>query len=344
LFACFVAVVTALPFEVRIAQSGAFGVEFSLTNINQKPLTVCVWGTPLDKSTDVFRADMFEITHESGEPVVYTGIVMKRRQTISDFVTLQPGQKIETTVDLLKGYWFPQKGTYQVSLNSYIYIFNEELDLEQVMKNGLADFETSNLISTEVITVDIVDIVSPPTWNEYNDTKLGAVTPNANCDSNRQTQIRTSDTNAGTLISRVRTYLARTCNGGAYVTWMGACDSSRYNTVTTNFNAINNRQSSGYRVDCAGSSCSNNVYAYVFPGDSTFTVYVCGAFWNANINTCAYDSKPGTIIHEISHFNAVAGTQDITYGTTNCQNLAKSNPANAIRNADSHEYLAESCP
>jgi len=201
-----------------------------------------------------------------------------------------------------------------------------------------------NLISLDVITLDVVDVMSPPNWSEFNGTKLGAVTVNSNCDTTRTSQVRTSDTNAGTLISRVRTYLTKACAAGAYVTWMGACDSSRYSTVTSNFNNINNRFNAGYRVDCAGSSCSNSVYAYVFPTDSTFTVYVCGAFWNANINTCQYDSKPGTIVHELSHFNAVAGTSDIQYGTTNCQNLAKSNPAQAIRNADSHEYLSESCP
>jgi len=111
-----------------------------------------------------------------------------------------------------------------------------------------------------------------------------------------------------------------------------------------NFANIGNRQGAGYRVDCAGSSCSANTYAYVFPSDSTFTVYVCGAFWNASPNTCVADSRPGTIIHELSHFTPVAATQDIAYGQSACLNLATSNPANAIRNADSHEYLAESCP
>jgi len=129
---------------------------------------------------------------------------------------------------------------------------------------------------------------------------------------------------------------------------MGVCDNTRFNTVTSNFNSINSRWGNGYRVDCAGSSCSANTYAYVFPSDSTYTVYVCGAFWNARAHNCAssalYDTQSGTIIHEISHFSNVAATSDIAYGTTNCQNLAKSNPSQAVRNADSHEYLAESCP
>jgi len=345
--------VAALPFDARISSDtqavnptflGArFDVDFALTNVNSEPLTICTWGTPLDKSSDVMRANMFSAVSTMGEEAVYTGIVMKRRPVLSDFITLQPGQTIQGSVNLLKGYWFPGVGHYTVALRSYIYVLAGEVELEQVVANGLQNFQLYDL-SSEAIIVNVLDVKSAPDWGEYNETRLGTITPAANCDSTRTTNLRTSDTNAGSLISRVNTYLRNSCSGGNYVTWMGACDSNRYATVQRNFQNIGSRQSAGYRADCAGSSCSANTYAYVFPSDSTFTVYVCGAFWNAPIGTCAYDSKPGTIIHEISHFTPVAGTQDIAYGTTACRNLATSNPANAVRNADSHEYLAESCP
>ena len=56
------------------------------------------------------------------------------------------------------------------------------------------------------------------------------------------------------------------------------------------------------------------------------------------------DSKGGTLIHEMSHFNAVAGTDDVVYGQSGAQNLANSDPDSAITNADSHEYFAENTP
>jgi len=319
-----------------------FNVDFSFTNLNSEPLTVCVWGTPLDKSSDVFRANMFNVVSMMGESAPYIGIVMKRRPVLSDFVTLQPGQTIQSTVNLLKGYWFPAEGHYTVSLNSYVYAFVGELDFEEI---SLKNFELFDLSSSASLSLYVSGVKLAPEWFTANDTRLGTVTPNANCDSTRQSTIRTADTNAGSAISRVNTYLNRGCaSTGAYNTWMGACDSSRFSTVQRNFNNIGSRQGAGYRVDCAGSSCSASTYAYVFPSDSTYTVYVCGAFWNAPAGPCSYDSKAGTVVHEISHFTPVAGTQDITYGTANCQNLARTNPANAVRNADSHEYLAENCP
>jgi len=58
----------------------------------------------------------------------------------------------------------------------------------------------------------------------------------------------------------------------------------------------------------------------------------------------SYNSQPGTLSHEMSHFNDIAATQDYQYGVTGCMNLAKSSPSKAVNNADSHEYLQESHP
>ena len=56
------------------------------------------------------------------------------------------------------------------------------------------------------------------------------------------------------------------------------------------------------------------------------------------------DSKGGTLVHEMSHFNVVAGTDDHAYGQSAAASLAISNPAQAVDNADSHEYFGENTP
>jgi peptidyl-Lys metalloendopeptidase len=56
------------------------------------------------------------------------------------------------------------------------------------------------------------------------------------------------------------------------------------------------------------------------------------------------DSKAGTLVHEMSHFNVVAGTDDHAYGQSAAKSLALSNPDLALNNADSHEYFAENTP
>lgn len=55
-------------------------------------------------------------------------------------------------------------------------------------------------------------------------------------------------------------------------------------------------------------------------------------------------TQAGTLVHESSHFTANGGTDDHAYGQTACKSLALSSPANAVDNADSHEYFAENTP
>jgi peptidyl-Lys metalloendopeptidase len=90
--------------------------------------------------------------------------------------------------------------------------------------------------------------------------------------------------------------------------------------------------------DCG---CKQNYYAYVY-SNQPYRIYLCKAFWTAPMT--GTDSKAGTLIHEVSHFDVVAGTDDHVYGQTNAKNLAISNPNNAVNNADNHEYFAENTP
>jgi peptidyl-Lys metalloendopeptidase len=91
-------------------------------------------------------------------------------------------------------------------------------------------------------------------------------------------------------------------------------------------------------LDC---SCKQSYYAYVYP-TAPYKIYVCNAFWSAPMT--GTDSKAGTLIHEMTHFNVVASTDDWAYGKTAAAALAISNPAKALDNADSHEYFAENTP
>ena len=49
-------------------------------------------------------------------------------------------------------------------------------------------------------------------------------------------------------------------------------------------------------------------------------------------------------MHEQSHFTVNGGTDDHVYGQSGAKALAISNPANAVDNADNHEYFAENTP
>ncbi len=82
----------------------------------------------------------------------------------------------------------------------------------------------------------------------------------------------------------------------------------------------------------------SKVYAYVYPNDDA-KLYLGDSF--AGAPATGKDSKAGTLVHEISHFDSVGGTKDNAYGTKNAEDLAKTDSAAAQANADSFEYFVE---
>jgi peptidyl-Lys metalloendopeptidase len=160
------------------------------------------------------------------------------------------------------------------------------------------------------------------------------------CTVSQQSDLFAARAQATTYASIAKTYLSG--NNGTnprYLTWFGAYTQPRYNTVQDHFDAIYTAwDTAGVNFDC---KCKQNYYAYVYP-NQPYNIYLCRVFWIAPLT--GTDSKAGTLIHEMSHFNVVASTDDFVYGQTGAMNLALTNPDNAINNADNHEYFAENTP
>ena len=118
-----------------------------------------------------------------------------------------------------------------------------------------------------------------------------------------------------------------------------ALDAARGARVTSNFTAIKDAfENKPVKIDC---DCDEPYFAYVYPA-RPYTVWVCRAFWAAAVT--GTDSRGGTLLHELSHFDVVAATDDHVYGQAGAAELARSAPERAINNADSHEYFGENTP
>lgn len=70
------------------------------------------------------------------------------------------------------------------------------------------------------------------------------------------------------------------------------------------------------------------------------TVTLCPLFFNARNE--GQDSRPGVIVHEMTHLGA--GTGDMAYGRTAALALARKEPDRAGLNADNFEYFVEFLP
>jgi len=321
------------------ASAENYDVQFSITNVHSDPLVLLKWNTPLDRLSP-FPSDMFYIRPlQGGKSPVYVGTVQKRFPVPFDFVTIRPNETLKVTLDLLAGYWFPSIGEYEVMFSASVFVHAGLVDIME-----LDAFESLALASTP-ISVAITNLAPMPKLFSSTAPLKGIAFEN--CSKELEQLSETANNSALAIVDNVIKYLdERSCDDAdlsRYITWFGVCDVQRYRTVAGNFAAIKTRMTTGYRMFCNPSGCGGGVYAYVYPNDPTFTVYVCGGYVNAR--NCDIDSKAGTIIHEISHFNSVAGTNDHAYGVTNCQNLARNQPQRAVNNADNHEYMAEvACP
>lgn len=330
----------AAGIELRLSPSaekdfGSGKIVYSLSNTTNAPVQVLRWMTPLDGVSN----DIFSVS-QNGQEVAYTGRVVKRPAPAdSDYVTLAPGQSISAEVDLTAYYDMRQGGQFSVRYNrDGSQAIRAAADAARGgVKAGTLDFDTRGG------SVEVFADAAPDAFDQ-GDSKAGvgilaATNSFVSCSTTRKTQIATARTSATSYANNSRSYLTAGTQGSRYTWWFGTYNSSRYSTVRTHFNNIYSALSSQpFTFDC---SCTDSYYAYVYP-NQPYKIYLCNAFWSApNTGT---DSRAGTIVHEVSHFTVMGGTDDWAYGQSAAHNLAVSNPSRAVDNADSHEYFAENTP
>ena len=300
-------------------------VRVNISNPTNSQVRILKWLTP---ALGV-EASLFNVTRD-GKAVAYLGKLVKRAApTESDYLTIAPGGSVTSDVNLADYYDLSASGNYSVKYN--------------VASANLYGSEQAQ--STDSLASEAVDL-----FVEGRTTRvLQEVIPNVvtgtngffGCSASQQTDLINARNAASTYAADDVAYFAANKQGERYVTWFGVYDATRYNLVKTHFTNVQ------YAVDTANPmtfdcTCTDpGVYAYVYP-DSPFNIYLCGAFWNAP--TTGTDSKAGTLIHEVTHFTVVGGTDDYAYGQTAAKALAISNPAQAVMNADSHEYFSENNP
>lgn len=336
-----VALLASLPvyaLETEIALSEPFlknsdnvNVTFTVTNTENRPVRVLRWEMPFQG----IEGNLFEVAR-NGEPVTYLGRVYKRGlPQDSDFMLLKPGQSLSTEVELSAYYNMRYTGEYTIRFRG------ESLEHAG---HGLEKARLHGMSSNEVVLW--MDGDEPPVFQEsaldraFTKAKPGGG-GTGNCSNQELNKLDSALVAARAIAADSYAYLNGTHNPSSqrFTEWFGVYSSKRWNTVENNFQAISDAlDNAPVEFDC---SCSQNYFAYVYPSQP-YKIYLCRAFWRASTN--GTDSKAGTLVHEMSHFNVVAGTDDVTYGQNSCRALADSSPNSAVRNADSHEYFAENSP
>ncbi|WP_162540698.1 M35 family metallo-endopeptidase [Aeromonas caviae] len=304
-------------------------VNLTLTNTGEKPVRLLKWQLPGSEDAPLFQVE------RDGQPVDYEGALIKRAApSDKDYQLLKAGQSLTVQAEVSGLYDMIAQGQYSIR-----YLLPTVAQEGKAAKAKQAQASESNAVTLWVDGVSDDRVLAKAAVAEPQ--AVGAsVSFSGRCTNTQKSYILAALDAASGIANNSSSYLAvDKPNGQRYRSWFGAYDATRWNQAETNFSKIKDAiDNKPLTFDCG---CKQSYFAYVYP-DQPYKVYLCKSFWTAPVT--GTDSRAGTIVHELSHFNVVAGTDDLGYGQANARNLASTDPQKALNNADNHEYFAENTP
>lgn len=332
------------------SQPAASGKDVEVTvnyrNTGKETLHVYRWYLPSGE----LQEPILQVSRD-GKAVTYLGARYKRvAPSLKDTVALPPGASLSAKVKVSEFYDLSQAGKLSVSFQADSdRVLNRGLPVGVSAKSASAAAPLNETLRSNVLTLDSPAIGSPllqkakqaqSEWSVLARSAASSVSY-ANCSVKQQQDAAAGIGAASAMANESTAYLSGAPSGTPrYTTWFGKYSQANWNTAKAHFLNIKDAlDAKPVSIDCG---CSKpGVFAYVYPAQP-YKVYLCDAYWTAP--TKGTDSKGGTLVHELSHFTVVAGTDDHVYGQSGAKNLAKTNPAQALNNADNHEYFAENTP
>ncbi|MGH8853456.1 MAG: M35 family metallo-endopeptidase [Telluria sp.] len=319
--------VSLSPLQPAFGRGEDVRLRVTVTNSSGAPQFLLRWQVPAEQ----IEAPLFEVQRD-GVPVRYLGMRVKRAAPgPGDYVRLAPGAALTATVELSAVYDMQVSGTYTVRYRAASGALFAAAGLRpQAGELGSApvSFAVTGRLprGTSSVPFRAAQAEAGLSFNK--------------CSNAQQEQLAMALEAGRAMTNDALVYLGAGKEYGArYATWFGAPDAGRGAQVTTQFTAIKDAfDNKPIKVDCG---CDAPYFAYVYPAQP-YTIWVCKAFWMAPVT--GTDSRGGTLVHELSHFDVVAGTDDHVYGHQGAAELARTNPARAVNNADSHEYFGENSP
>ena len=306
-------IVSVAPINQEYAPADQVLVKVVYKNVSSGPLRVLLWDTVLEGRVDV---DFVDLVSDVGR-LPYNGRHYKRAApTENDYLIIASGQELDVIVDLRSGYQIDYAGEYSLSVRRG---YSESVSSIETQSR------TFSLSADRAINFKQTPIVQ-------------------NCIASRQSELDLSLAAAERIALIARNDLRNTpvdqrAQAQRYIEWFGVYSEARWNIVQDHFNRIASAASG--KVITFICDDTSSAFAYVYP-NRPYDIYLGQAFWRAP--RTGTDSKAGTIVHELSHFDVLGGTDDVVYGQSGARSLARTNPNRAVQNADSHEYFAENTP
>ncbi|XP_019854626.1 PREDICTED: uncharacterized protein LOC109583643 isoform X2 [Amphimedon queenslandica] len=322
------------PISLDMACNKALSVvacTFEFTNNANEDLYLLKHGTPLEGLVSQFLT-----VSVADSPVEYDGPFIHRLPPTKDeFVLLKAGESISASVQITDAFSIDTDGIYTVQYSRPLqYLSVNEMS---ELSNGLIR-ESTVQESIHIYLEDTHVLLKPRRPDETD--KVDYTVNIESCSSASFTG-GTAANNKGTLdahkqlcsgIDRVNI-----TNNDLYKKWFGAFTAAREKKVKAVYKKMRDGLA-GNTVTYVngGPHCKPNTYGYTY--HNVKKVHICPAFYTFPVSC----GSPGTytkefgLIHEWSH--AFGLTVDNVYGSSQSQNLAKTNPDKAVANADNYGW------
>lgn len=313
-----------------LSMEGAW-LDFTLTNETDTALFILKYQTPLeDAENDLFTVEV------DGKEVPYMGpMVLRAGPMKEDWVRIDVGETLSGSVDLSKIYDMQHSGTYQIRYRAQLNVISAQsmMDLPYINMDEIEDFsDTEFSFPSDAIMIESNEASMTIDSSNYK--------PVFQSDTGSRNQCSSSQLNSLRHLQSVgrgqgtKAY-SKVGNNNWFVTWFGYYNYSRANFVRNSYGKINSALNRNIRYYCGGWGCTKPTsIAYVFK-NRPYESWICSGFWGYH-----EIEKGSFLLHEVSHWYAVTGTEDHAYGYHKCQSLAKTRPYDAARNADNYRYGA----
>lgn len=169
------------------------------------------------------------------------------------------------------------------------------------------------------------------------------------CNKEQVRTVREALRNAKDLTLKAATTIGDTPE---FARWFGPYTPANGEAVRANLKAVVAAiRSGGVTAQCVSGGmdgCEGGTYAWVYAGEP-YLLHLCPQFFNLpplvalqpGARSSDNGTREGTIVHEMTHFQRVAGTEDHCYSRRECADMARRDSARAVDNADSYQYFTE---
>jgi len=320
---------SVIPSESTFSDGEKASVNITVVNSTAQDITF----NPINTVLDIVLSEPFFSVKRGGTALPFREVHAKRTaESMNRQITIKAGNQITKEFPLAAYFDLSQAGVYAVSAANA----NSSLSGKRKLALGTDTFTLFNANALEGFNAKRTFGVRGCSASRVNDLELAT----------RRAEILATVSYQDLI--NVQSEPAR-ANAARTQRWFGRYSQANYAKFISTFENMSRSfadEQISYDCGCIAipAADQNNVFAYVFP-DQPFVINLCGAFWAAPLS--GVDSRSGTIIHEMAHFDVVGAANDVfpeVYGTEGALALAILNPTHAVNNAENCGYFAENSP